>query len=424
MRFLSWATLVWLSYAVWHSIKPVPLGTRVASLPARLSESQVDLIGSDGRSGSVLAREFDIIARAEQTVVLDQSPVAAELADRLLARKHQRPNLKVLLVTDPRGEIYGGTPAMTLAALEQAGIVVVRVKLDHLRDCDPLYSSAWRLLVAWWDDPYDAVGGRVTLLSELRNRNLKADRRQLLVADDGAGGWISLVASGFQAARNLGVEIRGSMARNIVASELRIAAWSSDDDRLPSAPPIEPRGVGAIDARLVTEGAIQAALRDALAVMKPGDAVRISASGFGDRTLMASLARAAAHGVRLQLLLDPDAPGARAAAGELRRETGAIEVRWQTAGGRMPPSYAVMQHGGDVWLDLGSADFTRHSLDDLNLAADVELHLPARASAARMLLERFALDWAQGTAYATHADEGTGTYWRYRLAEVTGSAIF
>ena len=179
--------LAWVSCAVWNSVKPLPRGTRVASLPARLSESQIDFLDDLAPAGAILQRETETIGRAEQAVVLHQSPLARELADALLLRKRQRPNLKVMLVTDPRNEVYGGTPARTLNALERAGIVVVRTRLERLRDSNPLYSSLWRLCVGWWSDPFDENPGEASLRSSLRRLNLKADRRQLLVADDGAG---------------------------------------------------------------------------------------------------------------------------------------------------------------------------------------------------------------------------------------------
>jgi PLD-like domain len=415
-------TLAWVSCAVWNSVKPLPRGTRVASLPARLSESQVDFLDDLAPAGAILKRETEAIGRAEQTIVLNQSPLARELAEALLLRKRQRPNLKVMLVTDPRNEVYGGTPSRTLSALERTGIVVVRTRLERLRDPNPLYSSLWRLCVGWWSDPFDEMPGKATLGSSLRRLNLKADRRQLLVADDGAGGWTSIVMSA--ASSGVGLEIRGHLAAAIVTSELQIAAWSTDDDRLPAAPPVDSRGVGTIDARFLTEGAIQAALRDAIAIAGSGDSIKIAVQAFGDRQMVDAVVRAAARGARVQLLLDPGSPETQAAAGELlREEPGSIEVRWRREP-RAEAGYAVIQHRSDVWFDLGSANFTRRGLDDLDLAADIELHMPARAGPARAVTDLFAKHWSNAAAYASHADESKETYWRYRAAEATGLSVF
>jgi hypothetical protein len=433
-------TLAWGSCAVWNSVKPLPRGTRVASLPARLDESQIDFLDDLVPPGAILKRETEAIGRAEQTIVLNQSPLARELAAALLLRKRQRPNLKVMLVTDPRDEVYGGTPLRTLSALERTGIVVVRTRLERLRDPNPLYSSLWRLCLGWWSDPFDETPGKATLRSSLRRLNLKADGRQLLVADDGAGGWTSIVMSaapagaasssaaapaGGAVSAGVGLEIRGHLAAAIVASELQIAAWSTDDDRLPAAPPVDSRGVGTIDARFLTEGAIQAALRDAVAIAGSGDSIKIAVQAFGDRQMVDAVVRAAARGARVQLLLDPGSPETQAAAGELlREEPGAIEVRWRARDSRTEAGYAVIQHRSDVWFDVGSANFTRRGLDDLDLAADIELHMPARAGPARAVTELFAKHWSNAAAYAAHADESKETYWRYRVSEATGLSVF
>jgi hypothetical protein len=428
-------TLAWGSCAIWNSVKPLPRGTRVASLPARLNESQIDFLDDLAPAGAILKRETEAIGRAEQTIVLNQSPLARELADALLLRKRQRPNLKVMLVTDPRNEVYGGTPSRTLSALERTGIVVVRTRLERLRDPNPLYSSLWRLCVGWWSDPFDETPGKATLRSSLRRLNLKADGRQLLVADDGAGGWTSIVMSaastsaaapaGGAVSAGLGLEIRGHLAAAIVASELQIAAWSTDDDRLPAVPPVDSRGVGTIDARFLTEGAIQAALRDVIGIVGSGDSIKIAVQAFGDRQMVDAVVRAAARGARVQLLLDPGSPETQAAAGELlREEPGSIEVRWRARGSRAEAGYAVIQHRSDVWFDVGSANFTRRDLDDLDLAADIELHMPARAGPARAGPHRFATHLSNAAAYAAHADESKETYWRYRVAEATGLSVF
>ena len=47
-------------------------------------------------------------------------------------------------------DVYGGLPSKDLKALADAGIDVVRVDLDRLRDPNPIYSGLWRLTMKWW----------------------------------------------------------------------------------------------------------------------------------------------------------------------------------------------------------------------------------------------------------------------------------
>jgi hypothetical protein len=50
--------------------------------------------------------------------------------------------------------------------------------------------------------------------------------------------------------------------------------------------------------------------------------------------------------------------------------------------------------------------------------------MPARAAPARAAAELFSREWSSAAAYADYADESAATYWRYRLADVTGLAMF
>lgn len=419
---------VWAACGFWNSVKPLPAGLHVTSLPARLTEAQVDFVDDSLQRGALLERETKLIGHADQAIVLDQCPLTPRIADQLLVRKRQRPNLRILLVTDARNEYYGGTAASTLADLEKAGIVVARVHLDRMRDSNPLYSVLWRLGVGWWSNPFDEEPGTVT--STLRWLNGKADKRQLMVADNGAGGWTSLVRSAPGGANplvdtDLGLEIRGDVARDIVASELGIAAWSSDDDRLPSLPPVAAHGVGSIDARFLTEGAIGTALQEVIDVTASGDSVSLMARALNDRPMLDSLSRAAARGVHLQLLLDPDVPGTQSAAAEILHEgAGDIGIRWQAGAGRREARYALVRHHNDVWIEVGSANLTRRDLSDFNLTAGVELHMPERSSQARSAIDLFGRAWSSATLYALHADASRDSYWRYRLEEATGLGMF
>jgi PLD-like domain len=415
--------LAWLLLVFWNSAKPLPPGTHVVSQTFRLSEADVDFQYELPRRQGTATREMSAVDHAEQLIVLDRSPVTLELTRHLLARKRVRPNLKIVLVTDPGSEAFGGTPLETLASLEEAGIIVARVRLDRLRDSDPLYSGLWRLSVGWWSDPFDETPGRVTPAAWSRMQNSKADQRQLVVADDGSGGWTAIIAPAGAAAS---LTLRGSLASAIIAGELQIAAWSTDDDRLPAGPPMNGRGVGSIDARFLSEGAIETALLDAIAAAVSGDQICMAVENLSDRRLIAAALRAAGRGARLQVLLARNRMPNQAVAGELLRDGGGrIEVRWYPIEAAAPrPKLLVVRHRTDVWVNFGSANFTRRNLGDLNLEAGVELRMPARAAPARAVIEYFAKDWSAASADPEFAPQSPAAYWRYRFAEATGLSSF
>ena len=136
-RFARWAKtvlsallLAWLSLSFWHSAKPLPAGTHIVSQVSRLSESDVDFLYESPQHQDLALREMAAIDHAEHLIVIDRSPVPRELAEHLLARKHARPNVKIVLVTDPGNEVFGGTPSQTLSSLEEAAVIVARVRLD------------------------------------------------------------------------------------------------------------------------------------------------------------------------------------------------------------------------------------------------------------------------------------------------------
>jgi phosphatidylserine/phosphatidylglycerophosphate/cardiolipin synthase-like enzyme len=379
----------------------------------------------------------DAVDHAEQLIVIDRSPVSPELAQHLLTRKRQRPNLKIVVVTDPGNEAFGGSAPSTLASLEEAGVIVARVRLDRLRDSNPLYSGLWRLVFGWWSDPFDESPGELT--RSARMRNFKADERQLVIADDGAGGWIASMAPsggaptlGTEAAPTpaptaaAGLVLHGSLARAMIAGELQIAAWSTDDDRLPSSPRMEGRGVGSIDARFLTEGAIEGALLDAMSAAANGDQICMAVQNLSDRRLIAAMSRAAARGAQVQVLLARNPMPNGAVAGELLAEAGGrIEVRWYPAGYAVPHSgLLLVRHGADMWMNWGSADFTRRDLDDLNLEAAVELRMQVRSAPARAATEYFTRQWSGASADADFARASIVDYWRYRFAEATGLSSF
>jgi hypothetical protein len=418
---LGIAALVWAGIAVWNTIKPLPEGMHVASLTTRLGESALEVMDDTAGHRAILARELAVIDRADQMIVLDQAPLARETGQHLLLRKRQRPNIKIVVLADPLPEIYGGTPAHYLDSLERAGIIVARTRLNRLRDPLPWYSALWRMGIAWWSDPYDETAPGAGLRASLRRSNFKADRRQLLVADDGSGGWVSVMPAA--ADGRIAVAISGGVARDMAASELKIAAWSTEDARLPSAPPPATLGVGSIDARFLTEGAIRAALVEAFSVAADGDEIRLATVALSDRTLLEAALHAAARGARLRVLLGPEAAVNRTVADELRREAdGRIEVRW-LPNGVSSASVAIVQHRRDLWINVGAADFTRLSLADLDLSAAVEFRLQDRAPAARDFIDGFEAQWSAAAAGAPEAADAPG-YWSYRLLQVAGLAAY
>jgi hypothetical protein len=128
----------------------------------------------------------------------------------------------------------------------------------------------------------------------------------------------------------------------------------------------------------------------------------------------------------LQLLLERNRVPNQTAAGELiRGGAGHIEVRWYPMGqGAMSLKLLVVRHRNDLWVNVGSANFTRRNLGDLNLESGIELRMPARAAPARAVSEYFAKIWSGADKELEAAEESGAVYWQYRFAEATGISSF
>ncbi len=405
----------------WNTAKPLPAGTHIAATPRRLADSAVEILADAGRSNVEMERELSQIGRAEQLIVLDRTPVPREIAQALLLRKHLRPHLTIVLLTSLDGSASRSDAVSDLQSLERAGIIVVRIKLDRLRDSNASYSGLWRILFGWWSDPFTEVDGTGSLRAGARALNFKSDARQLMVADDGAGGWVSFIGA---AGAIPALILRGDPAHDIVASEFQLASWSTDDDRLPPVPPLSARGAGAIDARFVTEGAIGASLIDAIGDSGAGDRICLASRHLADRRLVAAIMAAAARGASVQLLLDREARPNQAVAGELAGAAKNIELRWSPPLHDTANSLMLVRRRTDLSIYLGAGTLTRRNLADLNLAAGVELRMPLRERAADVATEFFSRRWSMSAPYARFSDESAAAYWRYRFAEFTGLAGF
>ncbi len=473
----------WLGTAYWHTHKPLPPGAHVASDWYAIEPSDVrfiaDVTAADGYGRPVVSHAaFDemlrVVRTAREFIVVDAfrfasvgvpqdtlpertRPVAEELRDALIARKQAEPRLRILLIADPVNVAFGSGRSADLELLRDAGIDVVVANLDPLRDSNFLYSSLWRLAARWWLKPGAWAAAA----------NLKADRRDLLIADDGRGGLVGIVSTTELSAAggadsNVAMRLAGPVLVPLLRSEIdvaRISGWTGvlgapTQREVPAAPaPREssPRDTslqrGApdseIEARVLTEGAIRDALLARIDAARAGDAIDIAAFYLSDRGIIESLVDASRRGAAVRLILDPgeDAFGRtgagipnRSVAGELLAASdGAIRVRWYRTHGERFHATLVLIHGAQrCWLTAGSASLTRRSLDDFDLDANVALTAPRDSALADQAIEYFDTLWsnraALGIEYTAdvgvYADASQLHYWRYRLMEATGLSLF
>src|SRR5215813_5149675 len=132
---------LWGGTAYWHTHKDMPAGTHVDSgwrtVPAASVTFIADVTAADAYGRPVMSQAiFDevlgVVHSARRFLVLDyflfnnqrgstgaEAPVRAlsgQLRDALLAQKQANPDLRVLFITDPINDVYGGSPSPDLAS--------------------------------------------------------------------------------------------------------------------------------------------------------------------------------------------------------------------------------------------------------------------------------------------------------------------
>jgi hypothetical protein len=389
------------------------------------------------------------------------TPVAQAVREALLARHKADPALAILVLVDPINVSYGPQLPPELAALQTAGIDVVVVELDRLRDSNALYSAAWRVLFKWWlplssqgslPNLVARGGAPVSLGAFLRVANFKADHRKLAIAGDGRGSLRAIISSAnphdaSSAHSNVGLSLSGPALLPLLQSELAIARGAGWQGKLPltsvssAAKPVDAQRAARV--HVVTEGAIRDALTGQLEATRTGDTVDIAMFYLSDRPVVRALLAAARRGVSLRVLLDPskDAfgyeksglPNREVAAELVAASDGRIRVRWyRTHGEQFHAKLVVICHGAQAWLMLGSANLTRRNLSDYNLEANVIVEGARAAEPAASALAWFDRLWMNravgGIEYTAdvdvYADPSQGRYWLYRMLEASGLSTF
>jgi phosphatidylserine/phosphatidylglycerophosphate/cardiolipin synthase-like enzyme len=455
-RWILWSLLaLWAGVGLWNTTKPMSPGTDVDGPAVSVDAADVqflsDLTYTDSE-GKLLHEQqiFDevmgIVDQAETFVIADfflfneqmgaqtasYRRLSRELADHLIARKVARPNLAVLLISDPINEVYGGTHSPLFDQLRHAGIDVVLTDLTQLRDSNPAYSSLWRTFVQWWgnsaqggslDNPFDNGPSRISLRSWLALLNFKANHRKLIVADRADASLAALVTSAnphdaSSAHSNVALRFTGAAALQLVESELAVARSSGWPGHIYAASPSVPAAAATnpVELKLVTEEAIRRHLLDTIDSTRNGDAVRIATFYLADRKIVGALLDAAQRNVSVRLILDPnrDAFGRqkdgvpnRPAANELvTRSDGKIQVRWyRTHGEQFHTKIALITRSGRLIASLGSANLTRRNIGNYNLEANMALQCDVNAPAAVAMLGYFERLWNNEGAAGTEFTE-------------------
>lgn len=470
--------LILISLGLWHSYKPLPKGLAYQGAAAPLVAPQLltDTTrhlqdGSSALDQEIFDEVFRLIRQAEQFILLDMflfnstgpengdlRALAEQTTRALIDRKIARPDIDITVISDPLNTFYGGTHSPIFEALENAGIEVILTRLEPLRDSNPAWSSLWRLCCQWLGNNPEggwlpnALGAEpATLRSYLALPNFKANHRKILVTDEGKR-FRALITSanphdGSSRHSNIALAFSGPAILDVIKSEQAVVRMSGADsatldqwiDRL--EPSLLPETEAAGTVRLLTESAIRDQALAMIDQSHPGEALDIAMFYLSHRPIIEALLSAQQRGTQIRILLDAnkDAFGHekngipnRPVANELHQA--GIPVRWCNTRGEQCHSKLVIykRNDGQQELLLGSANFTRRNLDDLNLETNVWLSVPAQDPVAVKAVTFFDQHWENGPdshlilslPWSEWSDGSVLRYWQYRFMEATGLSTF
>lgn len=468
-----------LANGLYHVMKPLPPGLSHSS-SSRAEDVRFlrDLTWQPESGPRQVEQEiFDqilaLIGNAERLILIDMflfndflgsdsvafRPLCAELTEALISRKQQIPRLEIIVITDPINSVYGGMQSPHLERLSEAGIQVILTDLDQLPDSNPLWSVLWRFFIKpFGTAPGNTVpnpfgGGRISLRSLLCMLNFKANHRKVVVADS-SGKLVGIVTSanahdGSSAHINVALAFSGGATQSLLETEEAVmrasgaptdlvravaAEFAGKETRLRTnyPPPTDPLFPG---LAVLTEGAIGDAVDRILLGGAAGTNIDLVMFYLADRRVVHGLKQAAERGATVRVILDPnkDAFG-RVKNGMPNRQVArelvnaGIDVRWaNTHGEQAHPKLLLVEYpDGAATMLLGSANFTRRNLRDLNPETSVQLFgtvetqcwLDARDFVNTLWGNRggrpFTVD------YETYCDHSRLRTIRYRLMEATG----
>lgn len=476
---------VWLAMGFWQRYKPLPEGVGVAwpmreanDVQLLADETWYDAAGQAHQRQAIFDEALGMIAQAQRLIVLDMflfndfagkagnagmRALSSELSDALIAQKRRHPDMVVRVITDPINTLYGALMPEHLARLKDAGVELTITDLPRLRASNPLWSGLWQLGLdrlgndqggGWLPNPLGQ--GQITLRSYLSMANFRANHRKTLVVDHGDD-WAGLVTSAnphdaSSRHGNVALRFTGPAALDLLASERSLIGWSgSAESGWPEASATQARQVivdqdkpqeSATGARLriLSEAAIRDALLSRIARADEGDRLDIAVFYLSHRPLIEALKAASARGVAVRVLLDPNREAFGMKKGGLPNRPVAAEladaginVRWCLTQGEQCHTKLLLhreRNGSGAAMILGSANFTRRNLDNLNLETSVELagdqETPAIDKAAALFERRWFSSESRRTSLplSSSGDVSQWMHWRYRLMEATGLSTF
>ncbi len=484
--FIKYLLIILFLVGLWNVWKPLPSEINKSWESHTVASSQIKLltdttyIDAQGKRVSdqqIFDEVFSMIHNAKSYIFVDMflwndfgadpakvhRALSSELANALIAKKKENPKIVIQVVSDPINSVYGGQRAKLFDDMEKAGIIVSITNLPALRDSNPILSSVWRVFVYPVEYLHKRITGttytlrfmpnllggeeHVTVRAYLSLLNFKANHRKLIVTDETKGGIQNLVTlitsanphDGSSAHSNVAIQIRGTLAEDVLESEKKVVELAGNTFIKPSIAPLDVKQ-GTVEVKLITDRAILDEVLPIIAASKKGDTIDMLMFYLSDRHVVKALSDAAKRGVIVRLILDPNKdafgkqkngiPNREIADTLVTSGGGSISVRWcSTHGEQCHAKMLIVKTVNNHSLILGSANFTRRNIGGYNLESDVAIHSAGTYPVWQQASRYFEDLWSntRGTFSADYAAYQDTSTWKKVVAwimENTGLGTF
>ncbi|WP_257348157.1 phospholipase D family protein [Pseudalkalibacillus decolorationis] len=423
--------LIYIGTMIYHTYKPIPKDINYESEVYRVDDIKFYYDLTYPKDGEVMHEHviFDrineMITDADDYIVLDLflfngyyepntsfPPISKNLADTIIKKKKDNPDIEVVFITDRVNTGYGSYPSKLLDELKGHGVEVVYTNLNKLRDPTPLYSGFWRMFVQWFGtegdgwirNPFASTAPDFTARSYLKLLNVKANHRKVVVTDNSA-----LITSGnpHDASAyhgNIAFEVKGPIIKEILKSEQAVANMAGDVKLPDFKKTNSSKSTGPYEIQFLTEGKIQEHVVAAIEQTEQGDEIWLGMFYIADRSVITPLIDAANRGVDVKLVLDPNEnafgnqktglPNRPVAMEMIEDSKGKIEIRWYNTTQEQYHTKMMFVKGKDnATIIGGSANFTKRNLEPFNLEADLRMKAPTDSKLAIEVDQYFDRIW-------------------------------
>ncbi|MEW4220887.1 phospholipase D family protein [Rossellomorea marisflavi] len=407
------------SIMFYQRTKPLPDGISYAGAIHSIPEEDVEFIydltyqkdGKEEYDHSIFDEVNKTVSEAEDFLILDlflfngytkndrnYPKISEELSKTIQERMREKPDLKVVFISDDVNTTYGSHTADQLEPLKELGAEVIFTDLDRLRDPNLLYSGVWRAGIQWFGqkgngwlpNPMAPSAPEVTARSYLKLLNVKANHRKVVISEK-EGMVLSANphdASGFHS--NIAFRVKGDILKDMIKAEKAVAAFSGGDMKaFPSdkevddlITPTQASGGKEVKAQILTERKVQTNVVKALDKAKEGDEVWIGMFYLADRDIIDAIENAADRKVDVRIVLDPNQnafgqekiglPNLPIASELYKLDNEHISIRWYNTNKEQFHTKFIYVKGKESSTVIGgSSNYTSRNLDDYNLEENI-----------------------------------------------------